>query len=174
MSEEQDDGSPKQIGAGRPTKFNQSLGEKIAQLARDGKTIEQIAEIIGVSKRTLYNWQGNHSELMHAVKEARQVADELVEASLFSRAVGYSHPAVKIFCQDGVVTEVPYIEYYPPSEAAATFWLKNRQPEKWREKQPGEDDKTITHKGKIEIERVDIEDRIRQLRGEDEPGKTQS
>lgn len=27
-----------------------------------------------------------------------------------------------------------YIEHYPPDTTAAIFWLKNRQPAKWRDK----------------------------------------
>jgi len=30
---------------------------------------------------------------------------------------------------------VPTVKHYPPDTTAAIFWLKNRQPAKWREKQ---------------------------------------
>jgi hypothetical protein len=30
--------------------------------------------------------------------------------------------------------KVPYREHVPPDVTAAIFWLKNRQPEKWRDK----------------------------------------
>lgn len=32
-------------------------------------------------------------------------------------------------------TIVPTIKHYPPDTVAGIFWLKNRQPDKWREKQ---------------------------------------
>lgn len=158
-----------EAGPGRPTKFNDAIREKIASLAEKGKTVEQIAEIIGVTPRTIYNWQGKHPDLFHALKEAKQVADDLVEASLFARAVGYSHPEVKVFCDKGEITEHEVVKHYPPDVTAAIFWLKNRQPELWREKQPGEDDHTVNLKGEIEVgvKRIDIAERVKQLKGEE-------
>lgn len=153
-------------GTGRPSKFNESLREKILELAKSGKTIEQIADIVGVTPRTIYNWQGKHRDLFHALKEAKQVADDLVEASLFARAVGYSHPEVKVFCDKGDVIEHLVQKHYPPDVTAAIFWLKNRRPEEWREKQPGEDDKTVTVQGELKVTKVDLDDRVKQLKGE--------
>jgi hypothetical protein len=58
-----------------------------------------------------------------------------VAESLLHRAKGYSHDAVKIFNdRETGVTQVPYIERYPPDTTAAIFWLKNRQPAIWRDK----------------------------------------
>ncbi len=58
--------------------------------------------------------------------------------------MGYSHEAVKIFCdKDGNITEAPYTERYPPDTAACIFWLKNRQPDKWKDKQD------LEHSGEV-------------------------
>ncbi len=65
-------------------------------------------------------------------------ADGDIALSLYQRAKGYSHPAVKIFAPTGdSVTPlvVPYTEHYPPDTAAAKHWLHNRQRGKWREAQ---------------------------------------
>src|SRR4029077_16839156 len=54
--------------------------------------------------------------------------------SLYQRAVGYSYDAVKIFCdKNGNVTKLPYQEHVPPDLAACIFWLKNRDPARWRD-----------------------------------------
>jgi transcriptional regulator with XRE-family HTH domain len=119
---------------GPKSKFNEKLREAFVRLAREGKTLEQIAEVCGVSKRTLTNWMGANKDLLLAVREARQVADELVEAALFSRAMGYSHPEEKIFCSDGQVVRAETQKHYAPDTQAAMFWLRNRQPKRWREK----------------------------------------
>lgn len=137
-----DENAPK---LGRPTKFNDSLREKMLELAEKGKTIEEIAEIIGVTSRTIYNWQGKYQSLFHALKESKQVADELVEASLFARAVGYSHPEQKVFCHEGEIITHELEKHYPPETGAASLWLRNRQPDLWREKQPGEADVIINN-----------------------------
>lgn len=155
--------------AGRPSKFNDTIRDKIIQLAESGKTNEQIAEIIGVHVRTLENWQGKHPQLLWAIRESKQMADELVEASLFSRAVGYTHSEEKAFCSEGVVITHDTQKHYPPDVQAAMFWLKNRQPDKWREKQPGEDDKKITLDGEIKVAKLDIQDRISQIKKDSKP-----
>jgi hypothetical protein len=52
------------------------------------------------------------------------------------RANGFHYDAVKIFCdKNGRVTKVPYREYVIPDVTAGIFWLKNRDPEHWRDSQ---------------------------------------
>ena len=151
---------------GRPSLFNDSIREKMIELAGKGKTNQQIADIIGVHVRTIENWQGKHKELMWALKEAKQVADDLVEASLFSRAVGYSHKEVKVFFDSKSLQTVEHevVQQYAPDTTAAIFWLKNRQPDKWREKQPGEpSDVTVNITG---LPDADLDARIQKLMGE--------
>jgi len=119
---------------GRPTKFNETIKEKILELAALGKTDIQIADIIGVSERTLNNWKGNKPKFLQSLKESKQVADELVEASLFARAVGYKEEYKKQIISQGEVVEFMEVNHMPPDTTAAIFWLKNRQPENWRDK----------------------------------------
>lgn len=123
------------MGAGRPTKFNDALKEKILALCKAGKTNKQISDIIGVSIKTIHNWMGKHPTFLHALKESKQIADELVVASLFSRAVGYSHKEEKVFQHEGSIITHDTVRHYPPDTTAAIFWLKNRQPKQWRRDQ---------------------------------------
>lgn len=134
--------------------FNESLKSRIVALVEEGKTLEQVGEIIGVSKQTIYNWFGHHKDLLYAVRAARQIADELVEASLFSRALGYSHPEEKVFNSDkfGIVTHET-VKHYPPDTQAAMFWLRNRQPAKWKEKTEGD----VTVNNNLHVEKLSDE-----------------
>jgi hypothetical protein len=70
-----------------------------------------------------------------ALKLGKKEADERVERSLYSRAVGYHYDAVKIFLPYGAKEPVyaPYVEHVPPYTTAAIFWLKNRDPAHWRD-----------------------------------------
>ena len=77
--------------------------------ARDGLTDEQLAEKIGVSTSTLYDWKAKHPEISEALKKGKEVVDYEVENALLLKAL----------CGD--VT-------------AQIFWLKNRCPLKWRDK----------------------------------------
>ena len=60
-----------------------------------------------------------------------------VERSLYERAVGYNYEATKIFMPAGREKPVyaPYIEHVPPDVTAGIFWLKNRDPQHWRDSQ---------------------------------------
>src|SRR4029077_12993032 len=58
-----------------------------------------------------------------------------VERSLSLRANGYSYDAVKIFMPAGPKQPVVvhYTEHCPPDVGAAFIWLKNRDPDRWRD-----------------------------------------
>lgn len=59
--------------------------------AKDGLTMDQIAERIKISRRTLYNWQEKHVPILHALRAGKEVADYEVSNSLHKRATGYSY-----------------------------------------------------------------------------------
>ncbi len=118
---------------GRPTKFKADLIPKTAVLYAEGKTDREICDIIGICPSTLTNWKGRYPEFLASLKENKEKADSLVEASLFRRATGYYHVEEKIFFGFGVVTRVETVKHYPPDTSACIFWLKNRKPKEWRE-----------------------------------------
>lgn len=133
MSKAKQDGQKPAKKLGRPTHFNAKLANRMLELAREGKTDAQIAEAVGISVATISNWKSNNATFVEALNGAKSVADQLVVASLFQRAVGYSHPAVKfVSTRDGIET-LNYMEHYPPDVTACIFWLKNRQSKKWRD-----------------------------------------
>lgn len=83
---------------------------KLEGWARDGLTDEQIAENIGITAATLYEWKKRFSDISEALKKGKEVVDFEVENALFKNAI------------NGDTT-------------AQIFWLKNRRPDKWRDKQ---------------------------------------
>lgn len=86
--------------------------------ARDGLIDEQIAVNIGITPATLYVWKNKFPEISEALKKGKAVVDYEVENALLENALG------------GDTT-------------AQIFWLKNRMPSKWREKQSVELSKPI-------------------------------
>lgn len=119
---------------GRPEKWRDEFVRIAEGAARLGATDREIAEMLGVSERTIHNWKHDHPELVEALKVGKEAADDRVEQSLYRRALGYSHDAVKIMSYEGQVITEPYVEHYPPDTTAAIFWLKNRRKEQWRDK----------------------------------------
>ncbi len=77
--------------------------------ARDGLTDEQIASNCGITSATLYEWKKRFPEISETLKKGKEVVDYQVENALLQSAL------------DGNTT-------------AQIFWLKNRRPDKWRDK----------------------------------------
>lgn len=127
--------APKHPG-GRPTKFKPEYVEQAKKLAQLGATDRETAEFFGVSESTLNLWKLTHPEFSESLKDGKDIADARVEQSLYRRALGYSHDAVKIFMPAGASEPVyaTYVEHAPPDTTAAIFWLKNRKPSEWRDK----------------------------------------
>lgn len=119
----------------RPSSFKEEYIEQAKKLCLLGAVDKEIANFFGVSEQTLNTWKKKHPEFLESLKEAKEEADSKVIRSLFERATGYSHPEDKIFNQGGEALIVPTTKHYPPDATSMIFWLKNRQPEKWRDRQ---------------------------------------
>ncbi len=118
---------------GRPSKFKPEFVAQAEKLCRLGATDEEIADFFEVDVRTVYRWKGEHDAFCQALKAGKDEADDRVERSLYARALGYQHEAVKLFQHNGAVIAEKYVEHYPPDTTAAIFWLKNRRTDRWRD-----------------------------------------
>ena len=105
---------------------------KIEGWARDGLTDEQIAHNMGIRPSTLYEWKKKYSEITESLKKGKEVVDREVENALLKSALGYKYTEQTV-TNKGNVVEVE--KYERPNTTAQIFWLKNRKPADWREKQ---------------------------------------
>lgn len=118
--------------------------------ARDGLTDEQIAHNMGVAYSTLRVWRDKFSALSAALKKGKEVVDIEVENALFQKTQGYTVEIKKTFkCKEvnyDPVTGKKLSErevlktgsdevYVPADTTAQIFWLKNRKPDTWGDKQ---------------------------------------
>jgi hypothetical protein len=99
-----------------------------------GATDVEMADFFSVSEKTLNRWKTEHPEFRQSITRGKLLADAEVAASLFQRACGYSHKAVKIMQYEGRPVIVDFVEHYPPDTPAASIWLRNRQRHRWRDK----------------------------------------
>jgi len=122
--------------AGRPTDYRPEMVEQAKKLCELGATDRELARFFQVSESTINLWKLEHPEFSESLKLGKEASDERVARSLYHRALGYSHDAVKIFAdpKTGAEKVVEYTEHYPPDTTAAIFWLKNRRPKEWRDK----------------------------------------
>jgi len=107
--------------------------------ARDGLTDEQIAHNLGVAYSTLRVWRDKYSALSAALKKGKEVVDIQVENALLKRALGYQYKEVKTEeyeTEDGPGKRVTTtVKEVVPDTTAQIFWLKNRKPDVWRDRQ---------------------------------------
>lgn len=127
----------------------------ISNWAMDGLSDKQIADKIGISVSTLYEWKKRFSDFSEALKKSKEIADHQVKNAVFKKSIGYKTTVKKAFklkevkySKDGKrISEketVVYADdeiYIPPDTTAAIFWLKHRQPDDWGDK-PAVTDKT--------------------------------
>ena len=116
---------------------------KLEGYARDGLIDEQIAKNMGIALSTLKLWKNGHPAILAALKRGKEVIDIEVENALYKRAIGYTYEEVKEEeMPDGRVRRTVTIKEVAGDTTAQIFWLKNRKPAEWRDKQ------NIEHTGK--------------------------
>lgn len=131
---------------GRPTAYKKEYAEQAYKLCLLGAIDADMAGFFGVSEQTINAWKKQHSNFLESIKKGKEQADAEVASKLFHRATGYEHPEDDIRALNGEIVITPTIKHYPPDTTAAIFWLKNRQPSTWREKQE------IDHSGSVTVE----------------------
>lgn len=108
-----------------------------------GATDFEAAEAFGIDVRTLNRWKVRDPGFAAALRISKDIADGIIEATLYHKARGYTFRSEKIFQHEGRVIRAETVEHVPPSDTAMIFWLKNRQREKWRDVQQIEGDVNV-------------------------------
>ena len=124
--------------------------------ARDGLTDEQIAGNIGINTSTLYDWKNKFPKISEALKKGKEVVDIQVENALLKRALGYDFQETRVEKSDKDGTKIIQIlKHIPADTTAQIFWLKNRRPDKWRDKPEIPGDSDMLKKAKELLEGID-------------------
>jgi len=128
---------------GRKSYWTERIEPRLVEImgwARDGLLDKQMAELLNVSETTFLKYKAEKPVLADALKVNKQIADLQVENALRDRALGFEYEEVieeyyfnengnKVLKSSKVVKKKVL-----PDTTAQIFWLKNRQPEKWRDK----------------------------------------
>lgn len=159
------------MAGGRPSKYQTHVQPKLNRVeawARDGLTLEQIAHNLGVALSSLCEYKNHYSELAESLKNGQEDIDIQVENALLKRALGYTyeevtHEAIEIKSGSGEniviqpATKIKtVVKEVQPDTTAQIFWLKNRRPAAWRDKQDIEHSGTMTNK--IDMSALTVEE----------------
>ena len=149
---------------GQPTKFNRLNLPQVEKLYKSGFTDKEVSDFYSITTATLNNYKKSHTGFFAALKEWKKYADDKVERSLYQRAIGYEFDEVtyekskigglgvgfkgedinSIKRVDTYKTKVT-VKQIAPDVTAQIFWLKNRQPDRWRDRREDFDGKQETH-----------------------------
>lgn len=114
-------------------KFDEKLSPVIKNLMLKGYTDLEIAELIGVTEKTFYNWKKNYPDVFQFEGEWKSKQNELLERTLHKLASGYSLKETKVFLtKEGKIKTKEIIKHLPPNEKSIEFALCNRNPERWK------------------------------------------
>lgn len=123
---------------GRPTKYREEYNTIAERLALGGYSDERIAQVLGVSKQTFYEWQKKHPDFLDCLMKGKELAVAEVSVSLFKRAKGYETEEVRqeIDPATKTITKITKTKKkIPPDTSAATLFLKAKNPKHWNVKQ---------------------------------------
>lgn len=135
---------------GRPSRYEElEIEDKLALVEgwkRDGLSDEQIGRNFGVSYTTIKDWKKRYPSFSAAIKKGKEVSDYELENILHKRATGYYYEEDTVTNKGDVVT---VRKYEHPNPTSLIFALKNRLPDKYRDKQE------IAHEGAQPVRIVD-------------------
>lgn len=144
------------------SKYESHVQPKLALIekwARDGLTHDEIAKNLGITQSTWYKYINLHAELAECLIVGRDVANAQVVNALFQSCIGFDYEE-EVMTPKGEIKQIT--RHAKPNVGAITFWLKNKMPEEWADKQE------IEHSGEVKK----IEERqyhvIQELVGQDE------
>ena len=144
---------------GRPSKYDPMFNRIVREMAKLGATDMEMATALGITERTLNRWKHVYPEFCLSLVPGKEASNDRVERSLYLRAVGYDYEKTEIGWFQGHPTMIQVVEHVPPDPKAAQYYLNNRRPKKWRNRQEltGANGKDLVPKTKHTMSRAELE-----------------
>jgi hypothetical protein len=149
----------------RKSKYNENFPTLAEGYARRGLNDEQIAKNLGVSLATYYEYQKKYPEFLEAIKKGKAPVDMIAENNFLKRVNGYSYkekhidyyaPDPKDPASVPMVKSVKEVtKQVPPDVTAGIFWLMNRIPDRWKDKQSLKISGSIATDTQLSVEEIE-------------------
>ena len=123
---------------GRPTVYHAKYAPLAAELmAMHGMIDKDMAERFQVAESTFHKWKKDHPEFKKALKKGKETPDDQAIAALLKSGLGYFVTESETsYDADGDITgSVERTKWIKENSTSLIFWLKNRLPEDWKDKQ---------------------------------------
>lgn len=135
---------------GRPKKYKPEFDDlAYVSCKRMGADDKDLCALFDVCESTLNVWKNDYPSFMESLKKGKDEYDtDNIENSLRRRAIGMTITETRINGggdDDEAPAAVETTKEIPPDTTACIFWLKNRRPERWRDKQD------VEHSGRIAV-----------------------
>jgi len=121
----------------------------VEKYALEGMIEKDIAAKMGVSVSTFEMYKNTIPEFLQALKRGKAPIDTEVENALLKRALGFDYEETKTTTEDDKIKFETSTKHAAPDTTACIFWLKNRKPKEWRDKQD------IEHSGNMGVTLID-------------------
>ncbi len=124
---------------GRRSKYKDDFPMLVEMYAREGMIESDMAKKLGVHVGTFEVYKNTIPEFYEALKRGKAPIDFQVENALLKRALGYTFTEIKREIEKGdcgvvsVKSTTETIKEVVPDVTAQIFWLKNRNPQRWRD-----------------------------------------
>jgi len=122
-------------------KYSEELIEKICKHLKKGNTINTTCQAVGIHKDTFFDWMNKKSDFSDSIKKAMAIPDKKVENALYKSAImGHrykekEHKGVAVGEKVKMILVKTVTKIIPPNVTAQIFYLKNRQPDEWKDRQ---------------------------------------
>ena len=121
------------------TKWLTNVFPRLAEIrdwCMEGKTNENMCELLGISPDSWYTYMKEHDELNIIVSAGKALVDNQVENAVLKSALGFEYEEIRTIIEEDrngkKRTRIEKVRrYMPPNASAQAFWLKNRKKDEW-------------------------------------------
>lgn len=151
------------------TKFTKEFADLAIKLAGKGYLDKEICEYADVSINTFYKWKQKNPEFAEALMKAKHKINQKIEAQAYKRAMGYMVTEIKTITgtnengEEEIIRVEKLNKHIPSDTKILMMLLKNRMPEKYRDRQEIQLSGEVNTNMTINLDTLSDEDLIREI-----------